>query len=188
VNAGQPQLRGGRPLRMLALAFAFTSATAFASSAPAAAAQTTVDFKNFSYDVTPCNPGRVEMHSGEGEQDVNGTALSLYLEQVLYGELAPGRRFAVVRLSCSPPVGSESAAYLYAIDAGKATYVTTLVDLFVGEGHMSSGWIHLRFQNDLLYVDHCLSDEDCENGVVTTYALRHGKVVAVYTLHHKYKM
>ena len=75
-----------------------------------------------------------------------------------------------------------------AIDAGKATYVTTLVDLFVGEGHMSSGWIHLRFQNDLLYVDHCLSDEDCENGVVTTYALRHGKVADVYTLHHKYKM
>jgi hypothetical protein len=127
------------------------------------------------------------MHAGEGEQDVNGTALSLYLEQVVYGELAPGQTFAVVRLSCSPPVGSESAAYLYAIEGGKATYVRTLVNLFVGEGHMMSGWIHLRFKSDLLYVDHCASDEDCDNGVVTTYALRHGKVAAIYVLHHKYR-
>jgi len=146
-----------------------------------------VDFENYTYRVTPCNPGAITTHAGQGEQfsDDKTQSFDAYVEQVVFGELA-GRSFAVVRLSCSFPVGSSSAAYLYAINGHSATYLRTIATADPGEGHMMKGWIHIRFAHNLLYVDRCVSTDDCTHGIVTTYAMRAGKVAAVYEMNHKY--
>jgi len=147
-----------------------------------------VDFQNYTYAVTPCNPGPIMLKHGEGQMDVQETTLYLFFEGVVAGQLAPKREYAVVRLSCSFPAGSSSAAYLYRLSDGRAMYVQTLAQVDPGEGHMDHGWIHVRFAHDLLYVDHCASADDCDNGIVTTYALRGGRVKPIFTLRHKYTM
>jgi len=156
-----------------------------------------VDFNNFKYTHDPCSsnvPVPVVMQNGGfsyTDPHDQSVGFDLHVDRVVEGSLSPRTRHAIVIIECQLPAGEGgmAAAYLYAEHGNTAVYVDT-----VGEAEWGPDWgegqetIHVRFTDKFLYVDrcnevfHCLDDNVY---VVTTYALRNGKIVKVYEETHK---
>jgi hypothetical protein len=88
-------------------------------------------------------------------------------------------------IACDFPVGGTAAAYLFDERKGGAALLAQ-----VGAANWGGDWgagpssIHVRFAKNFLYVDDC-KDTECTTNLVTTYALRGGKLQKVYTETHK---
>lgn len=150
-----------------------------------------VDFMNFTYATNPCSknvPVPVVMRKGRFSyfDDKMAAGFDLNVHSVTEGSLAKGTQQAVVVLACDYPSDGGTAA-AYAFDERKSGTVFLSP---VGEANWGSDWgagpqsIHIRFAKQFLYVDAC-KDDDCTMNVVTTYALRRGKLVKVFTQTHK---
>jgi hypothetical protein len=156
-----------------------------------------VDFMNFTYNQNPC-AGNVNvpvvMRNGSfswmSSTDPSW-GFEFHVDRVVQGSLKPGTRQAVVVIACDAPVdGGAAEAYLYDERKNGATFVAK-----VGEADWGSDWgepptsIHIRFTDKFLYVDQCLNVSECDAAdyIVTTYALREGKIVKVYEETHKRK-
>jgi hypothetical protein len=149
-----------------------------------------VDFKNFTYTTNPCSanvPVPVVMSAGTFSyfDQKMGTGFDLHVAAIKEGSLAEGTRQAVVVIACDFPVGGTAAAYLF----DERTPTAVLLKQ-VATANWGADWgagpdsIHIRFTNRFLYVDAC-KDTDCTLSVVTTYALRGGKLVQVFVQTHK---
>lgn len=150
-----------------------------------------VDFMNFTYATNPCSqnvPVPVVTRKGSFSyfDDKMGAGFDLNVHSVVEGSLAKGTQQAVVVLACDFPADG-GAAEAYAFDERKSGAVFLSKLAVAGWG---SDWgagpnsIHIRFAKHFLYVDAC-GDPNCTMKVVTTYALRGGKLVKVFTQKHK---
>jgi hypothetical protein len=149
-----------------------------------------VDFMNFTYATNPCSknvPVPVVMERGSFsyfDKDM-GAGFDLHVSFVKEGSLAPGTRQAVVVIACDFPVGGTAAAYVFSESGTTASFLSN-----VASANWGPDWgagpdsIHVRFENSFLYVDACKEDE-CNDYLVTTYALRHGKLVKIHQQTHK---
>ncbi|HET9392861.1 MAG TPA: hypothetical protein VFO29_04990 [Candidatus Rubrimentiphilum sp.] len=150
-----------------------------------------VDFMNFTYATNPCPsnvPVPVVMRKGSFSyfDDKMGAGFDLNVHSVVEGSLAKGTQQAVVVLACDYPAdGGEAAAYAFDERKNGAVLLSK-----VATASWGSDWgagptsIHIRFAKQFLYVDAC-DDLHCTLNVVTTYALRGGKLVKVFTQTHK---
>jgi len=149
-----------------------------------------VDFMNFTYTTNPCAqnvPVPAVMRKGSFSyfDSKMAAGFDLHVVTVYEGSLQAGTRQAVVVLACDFPVGGTAAAYAFDERGAAAVMLGR-----VGTADWGPDWgsgpssIHVRFANRFLYVDQC-KDTDCTLNVVTTYALRNGKLVKVYVLTHK---
>jgi hypothetical protein len=149
-----------------------------------------VDFMNFTYTTNPCAqnvPVPVVMRKGTFSyfDQKMGAGFDLHVGSVKEGSLAGGTRQAVVVVACDFPVGGTAAAYLFDERNGAAVMLGQ-----VGSADWGPDWgrgpasIHVRFANRFLYVDQC-KDNQCAMNVVTTYALRGGKLTKVFVQTHK---
>jgi hypothetical protein len=149
-----------------------------------------VDFMNFTYATNPCKsnvPVPVVMRKGQFSyfDQKMGTGFDLHVDSVVTGSLRTGTRQAVVVVACDFPIGGTAAAYLYDERGSGAVLLGQ-----VGAANWGGDWgagpssIHLRFAKNFLYVDDC-KDTECTQNVVTTYALRGGKLRKVYVETHK---
>ncbi len=152
-----------------------------------------VDFMNFTYAKNPCEknvPVPVAMRKGSFSyfDDKMGAGFDLSVHSVTEGSLAKGTRQAVVVLACDYPSDGGTAA-AYAFDERQSA---TVLLSEVGEANWGSDWgagpqsIHMRFAKQFLYIDAC-KDDDCTTNVVTTYALKNGRLLKVYEQTHKRK-
>jgi hypothetical protein len=149
-----------------------------------------VNFMNFTYATNPCAenvPVPVVMRKGYFSyfDEKMGSGFDLHVDSVKEGSLQNGTRQAVVVLTCDFPVGGTAAAYLF--DERKDTAVLLAQ---VGDANWGGDWgqgpssIHVSFAKHFLYVDDCKND-DCTMNIVTTYALRGGKLAKVFVQTHK---
>ena len=149
-----------------------------------------VDFMNFTYMTNPCAhnvPVPVVMRKGNFSyfDEKMGAGFDLHVDSVKEGSLKDGTRQALVVLACDFPVGGTAAAYLFDEHNDAAVLLAQ-----VGEANWGADWgrgprsIHVRFAKHFLYVDQCKND-DCTMSVVTTYALRDGKLAKVFVQTHK---
>jgi hypothetical protein len=150
-----------------------------------------VDFMNFTYATNPCSknvPVPVVMRKGSFSyfDKKMGAGFDLNVHSVVEGSLASGTRQAVVVLACDFPADGGTAA-AYAFDERKNGAVLLSA---VAVANWGSDWgagpnsIHIRFAKRFLYVDQC-KETGCTMSVVTTYALRRGKLVEVFAQTHK---
>jgi len=149
-----------------------------------------VDFMNFTYTTNPCQsnvPVPVVMRKGQFSyfDKKMAAGFDLHVDSVSVGSLQPGTQQAVVIVACDFPIGGTAAAYLF--DERKDAAVLLAQ---VGAANWGGDWgagpssIHVRFAKSFLYVDDC-KDTDCTLNLVTTYALRSGKLTKVYVETHK---
>ena len=147
------------------------------------------DFMNFTYATNPCAtnvPVPVVMRKGAFSyfDKQMGAGFDLRVAAVKEGSLAAGTRQAVVVVACDYPVGGTAAAYLFDERKNGAVMLGQ-----VGAANWGSDWgsgpasIHLRFANRFLYVDQC-KDTTCAQNIVTTYALRGGRLTKVFEQTH----
>jgi hypothetical protein len=156
-----------------------------------------VDFMNFTYTQNPC-AGNVRvpivMRNGSfswTSPNDPSWSFDFHVDRVVEGSLKPGTRQAVIVIACDAPVdGGAAQAYLFDERNNRAIFVEK-----VGEADWGIDWgepptsIHIRFTDKFLYVDQCENPSDCDgvDYVVTTYAMRDGKIVRVYQETHKRK-
>jgi hypothetical protein len=151
-----------------------------------------VDFLNFTYATSPCSknvPVPVVMRKGFFAyfDEKMGAGFDLHVDSVKQGSLQPGTRQAVVVIACDFPVGGTATAYLFDERGDAAVPLGQ-----VGSADWGPDWgagpssIHVRFANRFLYVDQC-KDNSCAMNVVTTYALRGGRLAKVFVQTHKPK-
>ena len=149
-----------------------------------------VDFMNFTYTTNPCAqnvPVPVVMRKGTFSyfDKKMGAGFDLHVDSVKEGSLKNGTQQALVVLACDFPIGGTAAAYLFDERNDAAVFLAQ-----VGEANWGGDWgrgqssIHVRFAKHFLYVDQCKNDE-CTMNVVTTYALRGGKLAKVFVRTHK---
>lgn len=144
-----------------------------------------VDFANFTYATNPCRenvpvPVVMKRSSFSYFDQKMGAGFELFVKRVVRGSLAPATRQAVVVISCDFPVGGVAAAYLYDEQKTSARLLAQVGDAAWGpDWGAGSDSIHVRFRSNFLYVDQCENNQ-CPARVVTTYALRKGKLVEVY--------
>jgi len=150
-----------------------------------------VDFMNFTYADNPCVknlPVPVVMRKGSFAyfDEKMGAGFDLNVHSVTEGSLAKGTQQAVVVLACDYPAdGGTAAAYVFdERDSGAALLSDVAVANWGSDWGAGPDSIHIRFAKRFLYVDQC-KDTDCKMSVVTTYALRAGKLVKVFTQTHK---
>jgi hypothetical protein len=148
-----------------------------------------VDFMNFTYATSPCRqnvPVPVVMRKGSFAyfDRQMGTGFDLHVAAVKEGSLAAGTRQAVVVVACDFPIGGTAAAYLFDERKDGAVMLGQ-----VGGTDWGGDWgrgpasIHVRFANRFLYVDQC-KDTACTKNLVTTYALRSGRLAKVFVQTH----
>jgi hypothetical protein len=149
-----------------------------------------VDFMNFTYATNPCQsnvPVPVVMRKGQFSyfDKKMAAGFDLHVDSVSVGSLQHGTQQAVVIVACDFPIGGTAAAYLF--DERKDTAVLLAQ---VGAANWGGDWgagpssIHVRFAKNFLYVDDC-KDSECTMNLVTTYALRAGKLKKVFVETHK---
>ena len=149
-----------------------------------------VDFMNFTYATIPCAqnvPVAAVMRQGRFSyfDQKMAAGFDVHVAAVKEGSLRDGTRQAVVVLACDFPIGGTAAAYLFDERNDAAVLLAK-----VGSADWGGDWgsgpsaIHVRFAKHLLYVDQC-KDLDCSLAVVTTYALRSGKLAKVFVQTHK---
>jgi hypothetical protein len=149
-----------------------------------------VDFMNFTYTTNPCKsnvPVPVVMRKGQFSyfDPKMGAGFDLHVDSVATGSLQSGTRQAVVVVACDFPIGGTAAAYLFDERSGGAVLLAQVgAANWGGDWGAGPGSIHVRFAKNFLYVDDC-KDSECTLNVVTTYALRGGKLVKVYVETHK---
>lgn len=157
---------------------ALALAVGLASPAP------TVDFKNSTYSNTPCGDQKVAVNNGLAWYDRGDVQFQVSVGSVKYGSLKPGTRQALVMLTCKFPVGSTSALHLYDVGATGPKDLGVLATADADSGY-AVDWVYTNFKNGLLYVDRCdWASDACKTSIVTTYALRNGKLTKVYETHH----
>ena len=146
------------------------------------------DFANMSYAPGPCDP-EIPITLKDGEHSYlapkAATSLIASVGDVFAGTLR-GERIAVVTLRCDYPVGFNEDARIYRIANGKAKYLATAASfaLPAGDDPMPrNGWLHVSFAGDKLYVDAWTYGETF--WLATTYGLRDGKLVKLFTEHHQ---
>lgn len=150
------------------------------------------DFMNFTYAKNPCSknvPVPAVMERGAfSYYDKNmGAGFDLHVSSVYRGSLAPGERQAVVVIACDFPVGGTAEAYAFSESDSTAVLLADVASASWGpDWGAGPDSIHVRFAKNLLYVDACGNDE-CTYYVVTTYALKNGKLVKVYRQTHQRK-
>jgi hypothetical protein len=148
-----------------------------------------VNFLNFTYTTNPCAsnvPVPVVMKGGSFSyyDRKMGQGFDLSVKTVLEGSLQAGTRQAVVVIACDFPIGGTAAAYLFDERNGGAVELAQ-----VGTADWGGDWgagpdsIHLRFAKQFLYVDQC-KDNDCKLFVLTTYAMKNGKLAKVFVQTH----
>ena len=114
-----------------------------------------------------------------------GAGFDLRVDSVKRGSLIPGTRQAVIVLVCDFPVGGTAEAYVFSEGASSATMLGAVASANWGpDWGAGAGSIHVTFKKRFLYVDASKSDE-CTTNVVTTYALKDGRLVKVYEQTHK---
>jgi len=114
-----------------------------------------------------------------------GAGFALHVASVKQGSLRSGTQQAVVVVACDFPVGGTAAAYLFdeRDDAAVLLGQVGAVD-WGGDWGAGPSSIHVRFTKRFLYVDQCKGN-DCMMNVVTTYALRGGKLAKVFVQTHR---
>lgn len=153
-----------------------------------------VDFMNFTYTRNPCQsnvavPAVMKKGAFSYFDRKAGNGFDLSVDSVHEGSLAPGTRQAVVVIDCEFPGAVGGTAGAYAYDERKNSAILLQQ---VGGTNWGPDWggrpdsIHIRFANRFLYVDQCKNDV-CDHYVVTTYALRNGKLVKVFVQTHTRK-
>ncbi len=149
-----------------------------------------VDFMNFTYATNPCYknvPVPAVMVKGSFSYfDKNmGAGFDLRVDSVKKGSLAPGTRQAVVVLVCDFPVGGTAEAYVFSDGGNSAAMLGDVASANWGvDWGAGPDSIHVTFRNRYLYVD-AYKENDSTMKLVTTYALRGGKLVKVYQQTHK---
>jgi len=148
------------------------------------------DFMNFTYATNPCYknvPVPAVMRRGSFSYvDKNmGAGFDLRVDSVKRGSLAPGSRQAVVVLVCEFPIGGTAEAYVFSDRGNTAEMLGDVASAnWGGDWGAGPASIHITFRNRFLYVDAC-KDNDCTKNIVTTYALKKGRLVKVYERTHK---
>ena len=149
-----------------------------------------VDFMNFTYATNPCSknvPVPAVMRKGSFsyfDKDM-AQGFDLHVDSVKEGSLSKGTRQAVVVLACDFPIGGTAEASAFDERAHGAVLLSEIAAAnWGGDWGRGPDSIHIRFAKQFLYVDACQNDE-CTLNVVTTYALRGGKLVKVFTQTHK---
>ena len=149
-----------------------------------------IDFMNFTYSTNPCSknvPVPVVMSKGRFAyyDEKMGQGFDLNVHSVTEGSLAKGTQQAVVVLACDFPIGGTAGAYAFDERKNGAILLSEVAtDNWGGDWGRGPDSIHIRFAKQFLYVDACGNDE-CAMNVVTTYALRGGKLVKVFAQRHK---
>ena len=149
-----------------------------------------VDFMNFDYADIPCSqnvppPALIRKGAYSYFDEKMGAGFEVYVKFVNQGSLSAGTRQAVVVLACDFPMGGTAGAYAYDVRGNSAVPLGQ-----VGAADWGVDWgagpdsIHIRFANDLLFVDAC-KNTSCSEREVRTYALRGGKLVKVDVSSHK---
>jgi hypothetical protein len=148
-----------------------------------------IDFTNFTYATNPCAsnvpvPAVMRHGSFSYEDKKTGSGFDVYVRSVKKGSLRSGTRQAVVVLACEFRIGGTAAAYLFD-ERGDAAVLLAQVATANWGGDWGRGpdSIHVRFARSLLYVDQC-ADDRCATSVVTTYALRGGKLAKLFVQKH----
>ena len=151
-----------------------------------------VDFMNFTYATNPCYknvPVPAVMVKGSFsyfDKDM-GAGFDLRVDSVKRGSLVRGTQQAVVVLVCDYPIGGTAEAYIFSDRGNSAPMLGA-----VASANWGADWgaapnsIHATFRKQYLYIDAC-KDDDCTANIVTTYALRNGKLVKIYEHTHKRK-
>lgn len=157
-------------------------------------AASAIDFMNFTYKSHPCSdnvPTPVAISNGSAsvvDPKDPSSGFDFRVDQVVEGSLAPGTRQVVVVMECDFPMGGVAAGYLYSITGQSVTLIQQVgVAEWGGDWGVDPSTIHIRFAGNFLYIDRCKVSTYCadHNYVVTTYAVRDGKVVKVYEMTHK---
>jgi len=140
-----------------------------------------VDFMNFTYATNPCAanvPVPVVMRKGSFSyfDQKMAAGFDLHIASIAKGSLQAGTRQAVVVVACDYPVGGTAAAYLFDERTSGAALLAKVATADWGpDWGAGPSSIHVRFANQLLYVEQC-ADTTCGKDTVTTYALRGGKL------------
>ncbi len=149
-----------------------------------------VDFMNFTYATNPCRknvPVPIVMRKGAFSyfDKTMGSGFDLHAASAQEGSLAKGTQQAVVVLACDFRIGGTAEAYVFDKRKNSATLLSDVASAnWGGDWGRGPDSIHIRFAKTFLYVDAC-KDDDCTMNVVTTYALRGGKLVKVFVQTHK---
>jgi hypothetical protein len=149
-----------------------------------------IDFMNFTYATNPCAknvPVPAVMRKGRFSyfDEKMGQGFDVNVHSVTEGSLAKGTQQAVVVLACGFPIGGTAEAYAFDERKNGAVLLAELAAAnWGGDWGRGPDSIHIRFAKQFLYVDACQNDE-CTVNLVTTYALRGGKLVKVFAQRHK---
>lgn len=141
-----------------------------------------VDFGNRSYAKTPCNGTPATMHDGRYtySEQVAVTSIDASIQQVTPGNVS-GSKLASVVWQCAPPKGCYNEVSLYSVSTGTPALMAKLGSLYDGCPDPDE-WFRVRFTPKFVYAD---VRNQGNNWTVTTYALRGGKLAAVFVKHHK---
>ena len=157
--------------------------TATAAGLPANHVVDGVDLGEASF---PSGKDTIHLHGGSGN---NGDNPNYELRQVWSGRVG-GQTVAVARIRALPPAtGYDDVAEAYLISGGKARWLATVggYSYFNDTGPNVDPWLFISFTGDHLNVDQWDDMYQCVpngNWLVTTYALRGGKLVTLYATHH----
>jgi len=144
-----------------------------------------VDFLNFTYPTNPCYknvPVPAVMVKGSFSYfDKNmGAGFDLHVDSVKKGSLAPGTQQDVVIIACDFPIGGTAEAYVFSDRGNSAAPLGDVASAnWGGDWGAGPDSIHVTFRNRYLYIDAC-KDDDCTTNIVTTYALKNGRLLKVY--------
>ena len=133
----------------------------------------------------------IQFHNGRYEDPQGDLPSTRSIEGVIPGVLS-GSHVAVVLERGEGPGGYDESADVYRIEGGKATDIGGAGDIAffqTGTGPWPEGdnWYAFRFSQGRLYADIWHYETRCDrrrDWIVTTYALRSRKLVAVNKLFH----
>ena len=147
-----------------------------------------VDFGNLTYTPGPCYPKEpAELHDGTYSylSSQATTQLTVSVDEAYAGKL-DNQPIAVVVLRCDFPIGFNAEARVYRVSGGKPVFLATAGTFALpgGDSPMpATGWIHVSFAQEKLYVDTWTYGE--KFWLVKTYGLNDGKLVTLYSEHHQ---
>ena len=141
-----------------------------------------MDFRNFDYPTTPCNPKTAAVRAGRFTYNSDEQKFSIFIsvDAIAAGDMrGDGSRQAAVTLTCTFPVGFGSQVLLFDVRGSKAPFLAVVAA--INDAEFTARY---RFANGFLYVDQCLGDNAPSTSVVTTYRLRGNRLEKVNVLKH----
>ena len=96
-----------------------------------------------------------------------------------------GALIVVANVHCDFPIAYNAQASIYKIENGNATLMGKSLNYGSpahDEPQLCKGWMHVNFAADRFYLD--TYDSATQKWLATTYTIRSGKLVTLFTQHH----